>query len=152
MKPSSAEGWKLRRQYTTLCHWELSWTGNKELNSTPTTRPPQYTQTGKPDYWCSETSIILIWRGSKCCLVQRKEPCPTFGRMSTTTWSEMNIMLCQLLFNCQSMSDSLWVHGLYPARLLCPWDVPGKNTWVGCHFLLQGIFPTQGLNPCLLHW
>ena len=46
-------------------------------------------------------------------------------------------------------------HGLYPARLLCPWDFPGKNTGVGCHFLLQGIFPTQGLNPhllCLLHW
>ena len=34
-------------------------------------------------------------------------------------------------------------------RLLCPWDSPGKNTGVGCHFLLQGIFPTQGLNPGL---
>ena len=43
-------------------------------------------------------------------------------------------------------------HGLYPARLLCPWDFPGKNTGVGCHFLLQGIFSTQGLNPPLLHW
>ena len=31
------------------------------------------------------------------------------------------------------------------------WDFPGKNTGVGCHFLLQGIFPTQGLNPRLLH-
>ena len=41
-----------------------------------------------------------------------------------------------------------------PFRLLCPWDSPGKNTAVGCHFLLQGIFPTQGSNPhclCLLH-
>ena len=38
-----------------------------------------------------------------------------------------------------------------PARLLCPWDSPGKNTGVGCHFLLQGIFPTQGLNPGLPH-
>ena len=35
--------------------------------------------------------------------------------------------------------------------LLCPWDSPGKNTRVGCHFLLQGIFPTQGLNLGLLH-
>ena len=36
----------------------------------------------------------------------------------------------------------------------CSWDSPGKNTGVGCHFLLQGIFPTQGLNLhilCLLH-
>ena len=37
-------------------------------------------------------------------------------------------------------------------QLLCPWDFPGKNTGVGCHFLLQGIFPTQGLNLHILHW
>ena len=37
-----------------------------------------------------------------------------------------------------------------PARLLCPWDSPGKNTGVGCRALLQGIFPTQGSNSCLL--
>ena len=41
--------------------------------------------------------------------------------------------------------------GLYPTRLLHPWDSPGKNTGVGCHFLLQGIFPTEGSNPGLLH-
>ena len=35
---------------------------------------------------------------------------------------------------------------------LCPWDFPGKNSGVGCHFLFQGIFPTQGLNLHLLHW
>ena len=45
------------------------------------------------------------------------------------------------------MSDSVRPYGLYPARLLCPWDSPGKRTGVGCHALLQGIFPTQGLNP-----
>ena len=50
-----------------------------------------------------------------------------------------------------AVSDSLRPHGLQPARLLCPWDSPGKNTGVGCHALLQGIFPTQGLNPLLLH-
>ena len=38
------------------------------------------------------------------------------------------------------------------ARLPSPWDSPGKNTGVGCHFLFQGIFLTQGLNPCLLSW
>ena len=50
------------------------------------------------------------------------------------------------------VSDSLW---LWPARLLCPWDFPGTNTGVGSHFLLKGIFLTQGSNPCLLqllHW
>ena len=38
-----------------------------------------------------------------------------------------------------------------PAGLPCPWDSPGKNTGVVSHSLLQGIFPTQGLNPGLLH-
>ena len=38
-----------------------------------------------------------------------------------------------------------------PARLLSPWDSPGKNTGVGCHALLQGVFLTQGSNPGLLH-
>ena len=50
------------------------------------------------------------------------------------------------------VSDSLQSHGLQPARLLCPCNFPGKNTGVGCHFLLKGIFLTQGLNPDLLHW
>ena len=36
-------------------------------------------------------------------------------------------------------------------QVLCPWGFPGKDTGVGCHLLLQGIFPTQGLNLCLLH-
>ena len=36
-------------------------------------------------------------------------------------------------------------------KLLCPWDFQGKSTGVGCHFLLQGIFPTQGSNPGLSH-
>ena len=40
---------------------------------------------------------------------------------------------------------------LQPTRLLRPWDFPGKSTVVGCHFLLQGMFLTQGLNPGLPH-
>ena len=48
------------------------------------------------------------------------------------------------------MSNSLRPYGVYPSRLLCPWDSPGKNTGVGCHALLQGAFQIQGLNPCIL--
>ena len=43
-----------------------------------------------------------------------------------------------------AMSDSVRHHGLWPARLLCPWDSPGKNAGVSCHSLLQEIFRTQG--------
>ena len=45
------------------------------------------------------------------------------------------------------MSDSLQNHGLLPTRLLHPWDFSAKNTGVGCHFLLQGIFQTPEIEP-----
>ena len=48
------------------------------------------------------------------------------------------------------MSDSLQPYGRQPARVLCPWDSPGKNTGVGFHALLQENFLTQGRNPRLL--
>ena len=62
--------------------------------------------------------------------------------------------VCESMLTGLVVSDSLQVYGLYPVRLLCPWDSPGKNTGVDCHALLQRIFPTQGLSPyllCLLH-
>ena len=66
-------------------------------------------------------------------------------------WAELQHrawVACSLV----AVSDPLQPHGLYPARLLCPWKrILGKNTRVGCYFLLWGIFPTQGSNPCLLH-
>ena len=43
-------------------------------------------------------------------------------------------------------------HGLQPARFLYPGDFPGKNIGLGCHFLLRGIFLTEGSKPCLQHW
>ena len=64
------------------------------------------------------------------------------------------------------MSDSVWPHRRQPTRLPCPWDSAGKNTGVGCHFLLQGMKvksesevaqscltlsdPTHGLQPTRL--
>ena len=58
--------------------------------------------------------------------------------------------LLSLLFSHSVVSDSLQPHGLYPARLPCPWGFPENNFGVACHVLPQGIFPAQGLNPCLL--
>ena len=74
--------------------------------------------------------------------------------------SQSELFACSLkrracVFSQQVRSDFLQPHGLQPARPLCPWDFPGKNPRVGCHFLLQGIFLTQGLKSrllCLLHW
>ena len=61
--------------------------------------------------------------------------------------------VCAVLCPVAQLSH-VWLfvtRGLQPTRPLCPWNFPGKNTRVGCHFLLQGIFQTQGLNPCPLH-
>ena len=61
-----------------------------------------------------------------------------------------------IMLSCSVVSNSLWPCGMKPrgksARLLWLWAFPSKNTGVGCHFLLHGIFRTQGLNLCLLHW
>ena len=62
-------------------------------------------------------------------------------------------------YNIYSALSHVWLFitpwAVATPRLLCPWDFPGKNTGLGCHFLFQRIFLIQGLNPhllCLLHW
>ena len=67
-------------------------------------------------------------------------------------WVVFHVHMCVL---CSVVSDSLRPHGLWPTRLFCPWNFRGKNTRVGCYFLLQGIFLTQRSNSSLLlllHW
>ena len=56
-----------------------------------------------------------------------------------------------MVFQSLSRVQLLQPCGLQPARLLCPWDSPGKKTGVDCHFLLQGIFLIWASNPGLLH-
>ena len=79
--------------------------------------------------------------------------CREQGDVPHVIWQggDWSIVSAQLL----SHVCSFWRHGLYPARLPCPWNSPGKNAGVDCNFLLQGIFLTQGSNSCLLcllHW
>ena len=54
--------------------------------------------------------------------------------------------------HAQSLSHARLSATLWTAACQAPWDFPGKNTGVGCRFLLQGIFPTQGLNLHLPHY
>ena len=80
---------------------------------------------------------------------------PVLPGASETQWSQTT---CLILWKWNEMKWKVLSHvwlcrpcGLSPARLLCPWNSPGKSTRVGCHALFQGIFPTQESNLCLLH-
>ena len=55
------------------------------------------------------------------------------------------VCVCVCVLSCVHLFATPWT-----SRLLCPWDFPGRSTGEGCHFLLQGTFPMQGLNHCLL--
>ena len=55
----------------------------------------------------------------------------------------MKVKVKSLSYVC--LFETLWAIALYPTRLLCPWDFPGKNTGVGCHFLLQSL-PDPGIE------
>ena len=70
-------------------------------------------------------------------------------RLRFGDFAPTNLLYCWVCA-CSVMSNCLRPCGLWPTRLLCPWDSPGKDTGVGCHLLLRGILPTQGSN--LLHW
>ena len=86
---------------------------------------------------------------------------PVLFKNSIASNSRICVCVCVSVRACACtgthlvMSISLHSHGQQPARLLCPWNFPSKNTGVGCYFLLQGIIQTQGSNLCLwyfLHW
>ena len=85
--------------------------------------------------------------------IPNQPKCPLREKWTKKTWYIYTMEYCMCyIFSCVQL---LRLHSLWHARLLCPWDSPGKNTGVGRHALLQGIVPTQGSNPhlfCLLHW
>ena len=64
------------------------------------------------------------------------------------TFNIMNLFVVYSFQSCPTLITPWTV----AARLLYAWYFSGKNTGVGCHFLLQGIFRTQRSNPGLLHW
>ena len=104
--------------------------------------------------WVPDISLcphIVEWMRalSGSCKNKRFEPICE-GSTHTTSY----LYAWSMVHSCPTPFDSM--EQLFgAARLLCPWDSPGKNTAVCCHFLLHGIFPIQGSNSsllCLLHW
>ena len=67
--------------------------------------------------------------GNQEIYIKRRKIQPIFQCIRTD-----NLSVC---FSCSVVSNTLWPHGLYSTRLLCPWGSPGQNTGVGCRALLQ---------------
>ena len=97
---------------------------------------------------CKETTVLerLRPRGARA---QRScFPLDSPGLVLEAPWSTELPCAELLTQSCPTLCNLI---GCKPTRPFCPWDSPVKNTGVGCHALLQGIFPTQGSNPGLPH-
>ena len=93
---------------------------------------------------CFSSSVLLMWYIILTDLQMLNHPC-IHGINPTQSWC------CCCCCSVAHSGPTLRPYGLQASRLLCLWNFPGKNMGAGCHFLLQGIFPSQGLNLRLLH-
>ena len=115
--------------------------GRQSLNHWTTTEVPDNAflkSEGAPD--CAVMSQAVFW---EWVVGVQSQP----HSSSSSVFISTSYVLCCVTQSCPIS----WPHGLCPSRLLCLWDSADKNTGVGCYALLQGIFPTQGSNPPLLH-
>ena len=122
---------------------------------------------GLPSPPCKKGNILLSlgsWEALTSTMVSEPQPVPLgeefLGQAGMgSRWlslfcfllSRLRVHACSGAQPCPAL---LRLHGLWPARFLCPWDFPGKNPGVCCHFLLQGIFLTrdQTCIACVSRW
>lgn len=139
-----------RQEYEVVCHYLLQWTTFCQVS------PPWPARLGWPHTgWLSfielDGAVVLVWLDwlvfcdygfsvPSDALLQHLRSYLGFSYLATHSSTRSVV------------SDSLWPHELQPIMFLHPWDSPGKSTGVGCHFLLQGIFRTQGSNLGLPHY
>ena len=121
--------------------------GKKKQVQVPATPTVQWKYRCWSNSFVQLTSIFWDQFSAKFCAT-------CLGQRDNKTWNlthRITVSCESERVSCSVVSDSLPPHGLQPTRLLCPRNSPGKGTGVGCYYLLQGIFPTQGLNLSLLH-
>ena len=99
-----------------------------------------------PHRGCQNVCQRTCWKSQYCHLHADADLTTAFRKGKC-----VNMDCCCCFLVAQLCLTLLWPCGLQPTRLNHPWNFPGKNTGMGCHFLLQEICPTQGLNPCLPH-
>ena len=127
---------------TTLAHGYIHWAASKGERQYPKS----------PQRRCVQPQYLF------CPQIKSEKGTPTITLVpigkthththSTHTDTHTKHASCPQLLSCVQLFVTPWT---VPTRVLCPWDSPGKNTGVGCHALLQGIFPIQESNLHLLH-
>ena len=133
--------WKEAQHYWLLekCKSKLQWGITSHQTEWPSPKNLQTINVGCREKWnllyCWwECKLIQpLWRTVQRCLKKLGIKLPYDPAIPTCCF--LVTKLCLTL---------LQPRGLQPARVLCPWDFPDKNTGAGCHFLLQGMFPTWG--------
>ena len=96
-------------------------------------------------YW---THLICVSFISQPCLLTRFSVTHSASAVAEAKGPHTPSCCCCLV--AKSCPTFVWLHRLWPTRLLCSWDFPGKNTEVDSHSLLQAITLTQGSNSGLL--
>ena len=99
-------------------------------------------ESGRNLTWKNDWKTLLTWGRKQASRLEKPRE---------LKYIYIYVCVCVCVLSHSPMSKSFQPCGLHPARLLCPWDIPGKDTGLGCHFFLQGMFQTQRLNLCPLH-
>ena len=106
-----------------------------------------------PKRWCCESAAFNMPANLKNSVVATGLEKVSFHSNSKERHCQKCSNYCTIALNSHpsSESNSVTSDSLWPHALCSPWNSPGRNPEVGSLFLLQGIFPTQRSNPCLLH-
>ena len=153
---------RVKDAFEPSCHWEAFWMSFQPLVAQPTWLPlgVGWNSACPPLSWedvqdggetAPSSQQLDTWWTYLPTHHTRGVPLPGWSLWGLSAlervWFYSSSSACSVT---SVMSNSLRPYGLQPTRLLCLWAFSGKNTGVGCHFLLQGIFSTQGSNPRLL--
>ena len=142
---------KGKATHSSVLGWEIPWT--EERGGLQFVGPQSWT--GLSD----STRTFPLWKRRSWQCIGRRSPKPrsvlwqqmSLDSMPAPVWTwDLGYFSGADFLMCKKRLSRVLVR-LEPARFLCPWNSPGRNTGVGCLSLLQGIFPIQGWNSGLLH-